>query len=66
MRLKRPPQINARVDEGLRESMRLLAGYTDRSMNYLFALAVKEFLSRNSEALTEATAKASIVKLDKE
>lgn len=47
----RPPQVNIRMPDTLKDSLRLLAKINNRSANSEIVKALKEYVSRNSEAL---------------
>ncbi|WP_081461604.1 Arc family DNA-binding protein [Photorhabdus asymbiotica] len=48
----RPPQVNIRMPNEVRESLKCIANTQDRSMNYVIVKALKEYIARNSEAPT--------------
>lgn len=55
----RPPQINIRMPEILRDTIRVLAGLNGRSMNSEIVQVLKEYAHKNSEVLTALTARTS-------
>ncbi len=48
----RPPQVNIRMPDSLKKSLRLLAKINNRSTNSEIVQALSEYVSRNSEAPT--------------
>ncbi|EBB7877454.1 Arc family DNA-binding protein [Salmonella enterica] len=55
----RPPQVNIRMPELLRDTIRTLASLNGRSMNSEIVQVLKEYVHKNSEVLTALTARTS-------
>ncbi|MDC9591326.1 Arc family DNA-binding protein [Xenorhabdus sp. XENO-10] len=58
-KIERLPQVNIRMPNDMRNSLKYIANVQDRSVNYVIVKALEEYISKNGETPTAGTVRAS-------